>query len=203
MPGRSFSSGSYRYGFNGKESDPETIGTAGGTQDYGQRIYNPSLGRFFSVDPITRKYPELTPYQFATDNPIMNLDLDGLEGFPANAIKGANGELFVRTKLQPLKGWEVFQQVTVRPDGTNASYNTRVDFMIRSTETGNVYTIDVKTGQATSSPNQTTFDKSVGSGELTEMRTAKPNTVGVKGGKFDVAGNAVVRVDENGNKSYY
>ena len=31
----------YRFGFNGKETDPET-----NTQDYGFRIYNPALGRF-------------------------------------------------------------------------------------------------------------------------------------------------------------
>jgi hypothetical protein len=43
------------------------------------RIYNPSLGRFLSVDPITDEYPELTPYQFASNTPIQAIDLDGLE----------------------------------------------------------------------------------------------------------------------------
>ncbi len=50
-----------------------------GIQDYGMRIYNPNLGRFLSVDPITRDYPELTPYQFAGNTPIQAIDLDGLE----------------------------------------------------------------------------------------------------------------------------
>jgi len=79
MPGRSFSSGSYRYGFNGKENDNEVKGESN-QQDYGMRIYDPRLGRFLSVDPITKQYPELTPYQFASNNPIDNIDLDGLEG---------------------------------------------------------------------------------------------------------------------------
>ena len=35
--------------------------------------------RFLSVDPIGRKYPELTPYQFASNRPIDGIDLDGLE----------------------------------------------------------------------------------------------------------------------------
>lgn len=35
--------------------------------------------RFLSVDPIGRQYPELTPYQFASNTPIMAVDLDGLE----------------------------------------------------------------------------------------------------------------------------
>jgi hypothetical protein len=43
------------------------------------RIYDPRLGRFLSEDPITKKYPELTPYQFSSNRPIDGIDLDGLE----------------------------------------------------------------------------------------------------------------------------
>jgi uncharacterized protein RhaS with RHS repeats len=43
------------------------------------RIYDPRVGRFLSVDPIAVKYPELTPYQFASNTPIDAIDLDGLE----------------------------------------------------------------------------------------------------------------------------
>jgi len=62
------------YGFNGKENDPET-----GTQDYGFRIYNPNLGKFLSVDPLTMSYPWYSPYQFAGNNPILFIDMDGSE----------------------------------------------------------------------------------------------------------------------------
>ncbi|MFN9319174.1 MAG: hypothetical protein ACK58Q_01115, partial [Chitinophagales bacterium] len=43
MPNRqySLSSSKYRFGFNGKENDPE----AEGQQDYGMRIYDSRLGR--------------------------------------------------------------------------------------------------------------------------------------------------------------
>ncbi len=51
MPGRKLSGG-YRYGFNGKENDNEVKGT-GAQYDYGFRIYDPRLGRFLSVDPLT------------------------------------------------------------------------------------------------------------------------------------------------------
>ncbi|MBK9379707.1 MAG: hypothetical protein IPN39_00045 [Chitinophagaceae bacterium] len=76
MPDRKYSAGTgYRYGFNGKEKDTE-----GPVQyDYGFRIYDPRLVRFKSVDPLTRSYPELTPYQFASNRPIEAIDLDGLE----------------------------------------------------------------------------------------------------------------------------
>ncbi len=42
---------------------------------------NSQLSRFFSVDPIANKYPELTPYQFASNTPIQAIDLDGAEAW--------------------------------------------------------------------------------------------------------------------------
>jgi RHS repeat-associated protein len=79
MPGRTYVQGSnYRYGFNGKENDNDVKGT-GNQQDYGMRIYDPRVGRFLSVDPIAKEYPELTQFQFASNSPIENTDLDGEE----------------------------------------------------------------------------------------------------------------------------
>ena len=80
MPGRNYSAGSeYRYGFNGKENDPDA-GEA--VQDYGMRIYDGRLGKFLSVDPLSVSYPWYTPYQFAGNKPIQYIDLDGLEEAP-------------------------------------------------------------------------------------------------------------------------
>ena len=47
--------------------------------DYGFRIYNLAIGKFLSVDPLMKKYPWYTPYQFAGNKPIFSIDLDGLE----------------------------------------------------------------------------------------------------------------------------
>jgi RHS repeat-associated protein len=77
--GRTWSSDSYRYGFNGKEKDNEGMGGGNQTYDYGFRIYNPSLGKFLSVDPLFTSYPWYTPYQFAGNAPIWAIDMDGLE----------------------------------------------------------------------------------------------------------------------------
>lgn len=66
--------GGYKFSFNGKEDDKETQ-----TQDYGMRIYDYRLGRFLSVDPLTKSYPFYTPYQFAGNTPIAAVDLDGEE----------------------------------------------------------------------------------------------------------------------------
>ena len=78
-----------RYAFNGKEKDDEvktwTDGQGdvhpivGAQYDYGFRIYDPTIAKFLSVDPLTADFPWYTPYQFAGNKPIANIDMDGLE----------------------------------------------------------------------------------------------------------------------------
>lgn len=85
----------YRYGFNGKEKDDEVSGK-GNQYDYGFRIYNPRLGRFLSVDPLFSTkglYPWYSPYHFAGNSPILNVDVEGLE--EADAVK-----LFISKQLK-------------------------------------------------------------------------------------------------------
>jgi len=49
--------------------------------DYrGARFYDSDLGRFVSVDPLAEDFVYLTTYQYASNDPIANIDLDGLEG---------------------------------------------------------------------------------------------------------------------------
>ncbi|OQP68407.1 RHS repeat domain-containing protein [Niastella populi] len=69
----------YKFGFNGKMNDNDVKGGLGNQQDYGMRIYDPRIGRFLSVDPLQRQFPDLTPYQFSGNTPIQAIDLDGLE----------------------------------------------------------------------------------------------------------------------------
>lgn len=42
----------------------------------------PNDVKFLSVDPLSKQYPMLTPYQFAANRPIDGIDLDGLEFLP-------------------------------------------------------------------------------------------------------------------------
>lgn len=93
MPARTFTAatiGNYRYGFNGKENDNEVKGGTGEQIDYGMRVYDPRIGKFLSVDPITAKYPGLTPFQYASNSPIGGIDEDGLEWAPTKDKSGYN-----------------------------------------------------------------------------------------------------------------
>jgi RHS repeat-associated protein len=89
MPARKYSiaNTNYRYGFNGKENDNDIENSA---QDYGMRIYDGRLGRFLSVDPIAKKYPQLSVYQFGSNRPIDGIDQNGLEW---TATKDKNGNI--------------------------------------------------------------------------------------------------------------
>ncbi|SDF49222.1 RHS repeat domain-containing protein [Chitinophaga filiformis] len=107
MPGRSSSNDKYRYGFNGKENDNEIKGE-GNSVDFGARIYDPRIGRFLSLDPRSREYPDWSPYVYAYDNPIRLIDDNGegpgdplhheflitvaLDIYDAAKAKGASGQ---------------------------------------------------------------------------------------------------------------
>ena len=77
-------SAKYKFGFNGKETDNEVKGL-GSQQDYGMRIYDPRIGRFLSVDPLTDQFPWLSPFQYAGNNPVAYIDIDGAEPPPQTA----------------------------------------------------------------------------------------------------------------------
>ena len=96
-------SGLYRYGFNGKEMDNEVSGS-GNQYDYGFRIYSSRLGRFLSVDPMYKSFPMLTPYQFASNNPLFYIDYDGLEGMNPMAMEAGLNYVETRMGMKAMKG---------------------------------------------------------------------------------------------------
>jgi RHS repeat-associated protein len=68
----------YRFGFNGKEKESDIYGESN-AYDFGARFHDTRLGRFLSVDPLAKKYTDLTPYSFAANTPIQCIDRDGEE----------------------------------------------------------------------------------------------------------------------------
>jgi RHS repeat-associated protein len=84
MPGRKFSANiiygganapqRYRYTFNSMERADEI---ASGDVDYGARIYDSKIGRWLSLDPLMKKYPAQSAYNFVQNSPIVYKDVDG------------------------------------------------------------------------------------------------------------------------------
>ena len=91
----------YRFGFNGKENDNDII-CKGRCQDYGMRMYRLDLGRFFSVDPIGKRFPYFTPYQYAANTPIVAIDLDGLEAILVSIVPTNNDPMLTHITITGL-----------------------------------------------------------------------------------------------------
>ena len=65
------------YKFTGKELDEET-----GLYYFGARYYAPRESIWLSTDPLAEKYPNVSPYAYALNNPIVLTDPDGREPIP-------------------------------------------------------------------------------------------------------------------------
>jgi len=87
----------YRYGFNGKEKDNDIYGE-GNAYNFDNRIQDPRLGRWFSLDPLQKKYPDESNYAFTSDNPIIYKDADGKDKYYTLTIIYENGSKSILTK---------------------------------------------------------------------------------------------------------
>lgn len=65
-----------RYTFNGKEAQ-EAFGM--GWIDFGARMYDAQMGRWMAVDGLAEKYAPCSPYSAMNSNPILNVDIAGME----------------------------------------------------------------------------------------------------------------------------
>ena len=64
----------WTYTFSAKEKDVET-----GLSYFGSRYYSSDLSIWLSVDPMSAKYPSLSPYTYCADNPVKLVDPNGEE----------------------------------------------------------------------------------------------------------------------------
>jgi len=115
----------YRYGFNGKEKDPEF----NGDYDYGMRIYDSRIARFLSLDPDLDKYPQWSPYSYAANNPIIYVDGNGEGPEPLTTVG-----LKVLANSLGIQGnkriGELFERIAIRAIQSKffVVHNTTVNF---------------------------------------------------------------------------
>lgn len=83
----------------------------GNQQDYEMRVYDGRLGKFLSVDPLTKSYPWNSTYAFAENDVLRNIDLDGGE-------KLQKTNCFVSLQYKP-----VFRTPNVLTAASNAAHN--------------------------------------------------------------------------------
>jgi hypothetical protein len=89
------------------------------------------VSRFLSVDPIGREYPELTPYQFASNMPINSIDLDGLERL--GVIKDVDKRKAVLTNIVNGK-YDPLEDFKIQNKGNMWNYNKLVRVLRKAGE---------------------------------------------------------------------
>lgn len=97
LPGRNFSSDSYRNLFQGMEHDDEFYGSTGTSYTTEFRQYDPRIGRWLSIDPLASVFPHQSPYCAYNNNPIYWIDPTG-QGGEVTADK-ANKTITVNQKV--------------------------------------------------------------------------------------------------------
>ncbi len=107
VPNRHGSSNSYRYGFQGQEKDDEIKGE-GNSYDFGARMLDPRVGRWFAPDKMENSLPYFSPYIFVNNNPNIFVDPDG--NFLIDVHKRITSRAFDRSRIiQTTKNYKVIE----------------------------------------------------------------------------------------------
>jgi RHS repeat-associated protein len=114
--------------YNGKELQNKEFSDGSGLDeyDYGDRHYNAQIGRFMIQDPFAEKYLQVSPYQYALNNPITNIDVNGDSSLAYFYDQNGNP-----TNTIPQQVLSAFQQI-----GINLGYNVATNMLYGTAITG-------------------------------------------------------------------
>jgi len=159
--------------------------------------HNEKNFRFLSIDPLTRRFPFYTPYQFAGNKPIYAIDLDGLEDVAYIYRMQGNTRTLIQTidytktkeKVGPLGHGTYAQIINQKGDKFSEAFITKDGNSIPSFSDGGINRknfTDIKTRLNARLIEKTVenalvkqgFDKSQVGGDVQVLDTDAPGFVG-------------------------
>src|SRR5699024_958208 len=90
----------HKYKFNGMEWQDEFDVNV---YDFGARNYDPALGRWMNIDPLTEAMRRHSPYNYAFNNPVYFMDPDGMMPFGSISIGNLSLDMNIVATLWPMK----------------------------------------------------------------------------------------------------
>ena len=113
------------------EKDDEVKG-GGNSYDFGARMYDARVGRWWSVDALASSYPYNSPYIFAGNTPTIFIDEDGNDfgikvDFNRNSIIIVSNVYAIKGKCyrQAGKAANIWNKVSVKINGYNVNFDIR------------------------------------------------------------------------------
>lgn len=115
-----------KWKYNGKEID-EDLGL--NLYQYGFRLYDPTIGRFPSIDPIAEQFPHVSAYNYAENRPIDGIDLWGLQYVNANEARiqlMRDGKILYKMQNMSWLTQSAFRSLNNDPSNWQTSQNNMI-----------------------------------------------------------------------------